>query len=120
MACCTRCEEMIDPGQVKRQLERICGSPQFRAAGRIRDFLVFIVTETLIGKGHQIKEYSIATSVYARPLSFDPKVDAIVRVEATKLRARLDAYYAADGHSDELAICVPRGGLRSGISKLWA
>jgi tetratricopeptide (TPR) repeat protein len=103
-------KEMIDPGQVKRQLERICDSPQFRGAGRIRDFLVFIVTETLIGKGHQIKEYSIATSVYARSPSFDPKVDSIVRVEATKLRARLGSYYAADGSSDELAICVPKGG----------
>jgi len=101
---------MVDPEQVKRQLARICESPQFRAAGRIRDFLVFIVTESLVGHGHQIKEYSIATSVYARSPSFDPKVDSIVRVEATKLRARLGAYYALNGSSDELGICIPKGG----------
>ncbi len=100
---------MIDPGQVKRQLERICGSPQFRASGRLRDFLIFIVTETLVGNGHQLKEYSVATSVYARSPSFDPKVDSIVRVEAIKLRARLTAYYERDGRLDELAICVPKG-----------
>jgi len=101
---------MIDPRQVRRQVERICGSPQFRGAGRLRDFLVFIVTETLIGNGHQLKEYSIATSVYARSPSFDPKIDSIVRVEAIKLRNRLSAYYARDGRLDEVAICVPKGG----------
>jgi tetratricopeptide (TPR) repeat protein len=101
---------MIDQGQVKRQLERICGSPQFRAAGRLRDFLIFVVEQTLAGNKQQLKEYSIATDVYARLPSFDPKLDSIVRVEAIKLRARLGEYYGGNGSSDEIRICIPKGG----------
>jgi hypothetical protein len=102
--------ESIDPSQILEQLARICASPQFRAAGRLRDFLHFIVVETIEGRTGQIKEYTLGTSVYARRLSFDTKLDSIVRVEAIKLRARLAEYYERDGLADELVICVPKGG----------
>jgi tetratricopeptide (TPR) repeat protein len=78
-------------------------------AGRLRDFLHFIVVETIEGRGDQLKEYTIGTLVYARRLLFDPKVDSIVRVEAGKLRARLNTYYEQAGTEDELVICVPKG-----------
>jgi Tfp pilus assembly protein PilF len=100
----------INPVQIQGQLARISGSAQFRATGRLRDFLHFIITETLEGRGGQIKEYTIGTLVYGRRLPFDPKLDSIVRVEAVKLRARLAVYYAQGGSADELVICVPRGG----------
>jgi hypothetical protein len=58
-----------------------------------------------------LKEYSIGTMLFDRPADFDPRLDSIVRVEATKLRARLVSYYATSGESaradrhSELAIC---------------
>ncbi|MFL6446282.1 MAG: tetratricopeptide repeat protein [Bryobacteraceae bacterium] len=100
----------IDPSRITSQLARICNSPQFCGAGRIRNFLQFIVTETVEGRAHHLKEYTIATMVYNRCSSFDPKADAIVRVEAIKLRVRLKAYYAEAGSADDLLIGVPKGG----------
>jgi tetratricopeptide (TPR) repeat protein len=103
-------DERLDAVRVRVELARICRSPQFSLAGRLRDFLCFIVAETLASRQHLIKEYSIGTLVYARGASFDPKLDSIVRVEAIKLRTRLSTYYAREGLSDELVICVPKGG----------
>ena len=56
--------------------ERLCG------------FLRYIVEETIAGRGPALKEYGIAIQVYRRPESYDPQVDSIVRVEASKLRKR--------------------------------
>ena len=94
--------QLIGATQIREQVARICGSPQFRAAGRLRDFLNFVVTETIEGRGCQIKEYTIGTLVYARHPLFDPKLDSIVRVEAMKLRNRLAEYYKQDGSADLL------------------
>ena len=70
----------------------------------------YIVLETLSKREQNIKEYTIGTQVYGRRASFNPKQDSIVRVEAVKLRARLKQYYAYHGSSDQLVICVPKGG----------
>src|SRR4051812_32563629 len=101
---------MIDPVQVKGQLAKICNSPQFRTSSRLRDFLQFIVRETLVGNAQSIKEYSIGTLVYSRGALFEPKIDSIVRVDAIKLRRRLTTYYAQEGSADQLVIHVPKGG----------
>lgn len=102
-------ESSIDPAQIRRQLARISESPQFRSTGRLRDFLNFVVLEMLGGREQSIKEYTIGTQVYGRGALFNPKLDSIVRVEAVKLRARLDEYYAQQGSPDQLVICVPKG-----------
>ncbi len=102
--------EVRDPAQIRRQLSRIVESSQFRAAGRLRDFLTYIVLETLEGRAQCIKEYTIGTEVYRRSALFNPKLDSIVRVEAVKLRARLEEYYSQRRAPDELVICIPKGG----------
>jgi tetratricopeptide (TPR) repeat protein len=102
--------QLIGAAQIRAQVARICASPQFRGAGRLRDFLSFVVTETIEDRGCQIKEYTIGTLVYARHPLFDPKLDSIVRVEAMKLRNRLAEYYEQDGSADALVICIPKGG----------
>ena len=85
-------------------------APQFRSAARLRDFLAYIVLETIEGRGENLKEYTIGTEVYRRPPRFNPKLDSIVRVEAVKLRARLDEYYAQWASFNRLLISVPKGG----------
>jgi TolB-like protein len=40
---------------------------------------------------------------------FDPRISAVVRVDATRLRAKLREYYASEGVADELIIQLPRG-----------
>jgi len=90
-------------------LERILSSPQFAAAESARKLLRFLVEETLEGRSHRLKEYTLATDVFGRGASFDPKINPAVRVEASRLRRRLEYYYLTLGRSDPVLIELPRG-----------
>ena len=68
-----------------------------------------MVEQSLQGKGDELKEYSIGTSVFDRDERFDPRIDSIVRVEAGRLRSKLDEYYSGPGAADDVMIRIPRG-----------
>ena len=98
-----------DASAVRSSLERVLNHPQFVAAPRLASFLKFIVETTLEGNGRLIKAYTVATMALDRPDSFDPAADAIVRVEANRLRNALARYYACEGSEDAIIIELPRG-----------
>ncbi len=95
------------------QLERILNSHLFSGAHRSQLFLRYIVDHALDHPSEPLKEYSLALDVFDRDDSYDPAVDATVRVEAGRLRSRLLEYYASEGQADPLLIEVPRGGYRA-------
>jgi adenylate cyclase len=99
----------VTPDAVRAQLERVLSSDSFAAAGRHSRFLRYIVERTLAGEGDQLKEYVLGTEVFDRADSYDPRLDSIVRVEARRLRTRLDDYYGGVGASDPVRIDIPRG-----------
>ena len=59
-----------------------------------------------------MKGYTIGVEVFGRPADFDAQSDALVRVEAGRLRRRLVEYYAGEGAADPVRIELPRGTLR--------
>ena len=97
------------PAAIRAQLERILQSAEFRASDKQRNFLRFVVDETLAGRTSQIKGYTLAVAVYGRTERFDPQVDPIVRVEAGRLRRALAHYYLTAGKNDPVGITVPKG-----------
>lgn len=100
----------IDPDAIRAQLERITASTTFQQVDRLKRFLIFVVQETVAGRGGQLKEYVIGVQVFDKDVSFDPRTDPIVRVQARRLRVRLARYYKDEGHSDSLLIELPKGG----------
>src|SRR5215218_5426534 len=94
---------------VRKELERILDWPPFRRAPRLSLFLRFIVEETLEDRESEIKEYTVGTEVYGRPLDFEPRLDPTVRVEARKLRARLNHYYMNVGDEQSVRINLGKG-----------
>jgi hypothetical protein len=98
-----------DEPMVRAQLSRILASRHFARTTRLARMLRFVVERTLDGRANELKEYSIAVAVFDKPEQFDPRLDAIVRVQARAMRARLDAYYAAEGAEDELVIRCEAG-----------
>jgi Tol biopolymer transport system component len=94
---------------VRSEVSRILSSPDFRRSERLRRFLTYVVEETLVGRGDELKEYAIALAVFDRPDSYDPDVDSIVRVEARKLRFRLDQYYETVGFTAAVRIKISKG-----------
>jgi adenylate cyclase len=97
------------PAAIRTQLKRILASPEFKATDRIRDFLRFVVEETLAGRPDQLKGYTIAVEVFGRGEDFDGILDSVVRSQARKLRRALELYYLAAGRRDAVIIDVPKG-----------
>src|SRR3954452_13719897 len=87
----------LSPELVREQLARILSSRVFSNVDRLKRFLEFVVHETLENRGDQLKEYPIGTEVFEKGSSFDSRTDPIVRVQARRLRARLNVYYSQEG-----------------------
>ena len=96
--------------QVGAALARVLSSPVFTGAARASALLRYLVERTLAGDGAQLKEYVVGVELFERGDDFDPRIDTIVRVEARRLRARLDEYYDGPGAQDRVRITLPRGG----------
>ena len=96
--------------EVRQQLERILNSKTFQQVQRLKRFVSFVVIETKDGRGDQLKEFVVGVQVFDKESSFDPRNDPIVRVQARRLRTRLEAYYLEEGQNDEILIELPKGG----------
>ena len=97
------------PDDVGAQLDKILSSPDFAQSDRLQKFLRFVVEETLAGRANALKEYTIALEVFERDESFDPQTSSIVRVEASRLRSKLEKYNAIEGRDDSVRISLPPG-----------
>jgi TolB-like protein len=97
------------PDEVRAQLERMLASDDFNRSPQLGAFLRFVVEAVLQGKSDRIKAYTIGVDVLRRDAKFDPQLDPIVRVEATRLRRTIDRYYAGLGAADAIRIDLPRG-----------
>ena len=95
---------------VQAELEGILASNAFSRAGRLSSFLRFVVERTLRGESSELKEYSLGLEVFRRSESYDPRIDPIVRVEARRLRSKLERYYEDEGKDDLVQIELPKGG----------
>ena len=98
-----------DQKAIREQLDRLLRSRLFQRSRRRRQFLEYIVNETLAGRSHGLTGYSVALEVFGRPDTFDPVVDPVVRVEAARLRDKLREYYSGDGQRDPIRIELPKG-----------
>jgi adenylate cyclase len=94
---------------VTAQLERILASPGFASADRASRFLRYVVERTIAGEGDQLKEYVIGRAVFDRDDDYDPRIDSIVRVEAGRLRSKIDEYYSGSGRGDGVLIQLRKG-----------
>ncbi|HUS08613.1 MAG TPA: hypothetical protein VMZ52_20070 [Bryobacteraceae bacterium] len=97
------------PAAVRLQMEKILVSPGFARSKRLGRFLRFTVDQYLDGRQNALKEYLVGVEVFNKLESFDPRVDSIVRVEARRLRSKLDRYYEVDGHNDATIIHFRKG-----------
>ncbi len=96
-------------------LDRICSSAQFKSSPQLTAFLRYVVETVLDGRADSIKAYTIAVDALGRPENFDPIGDAIVRVEARRLRRALAQYYDGDGIEESISIVMAPGSYVPGI-----
>ena len=95
---------------VKRELSAISNSVVFSHSARQYRLLEYLCNKVLLGEAEQIKATTIAMEVFGRPWSFDESKDAIVRVEAHRLRKKLAKYYEEGGTNHDIRIVLSPGG----------
>lgn len=100
----------IPEQDVRAELDRVLATKGFSSAGRLSKLLRHVVEKTLAGETDQLKEYAVGVEVFERDGNYDPRLDSIVRVEAGRLRSRLDEYYNGEGAGSPIRINLPRGG----------
>jgi hypothetical protein len=94
---------------IRQCLERILQSQYFRASGRSKQFLTFVVEKKLEGREDEIKERTIGIELFGRIADFETSGDSIVRVNATDVRRRLGQYYQESRETDPVQIVLPPG-----------
>src|SRR5581483_6793171 len=99
----------LPPSSVRSQLRRILDSRTFSNAPSLGRMLEYLVDHAIEGGADEVKQYSIAIEVFGRGETFDPRIDTIVRVQARRLRSRLQAYYETEGGADPIIIRIPVG-----------
>lgn len=98
-----------NPTEIEAELELILSSKTFKKSAVLSSFLRYIVTETIHEKGHELKEYNIAVKGLGKPSDFNPQIDAMIRINAGRLRRLLVEYYEEEGEDDCIGISMKRG-----------
>jgi hypothetical protein len=79
-------------------------------SSRLLRLFLYIGEKYFQGQTERLHEYDIATEVFGRSKStFNPGEDAIVRVEAHRLRKRLKEYYEGEGRDHPVQVSLPPG-----------
>lgn len=92
----------------RRELETFAAS--LANAHRLQRLITYIGDKYFQGETDQLHEYEIATEVFGRSkATFNPGDDAIVRVEAHRLRKRLKEYYDNGGKDHRIQLSIPPG-----------
>jgi hypothetical protein len=95
--------------QKLEQLEKVLHSRTLQNSESLKAFLRFVVEKTIADRDALLKEYTIATEVFGRNSDYDPRIDSVVRVQAGRLRTKLQEYYTTEGKSDQIIIDLPKG-----------
>lgn len=90
-------------------IERVASSSHFSKSARLRDFLRYVGKESLKPGAAEIHEQEIGVKVFGRSETYDRSQDNIVRVNATELRKRIEAYFSLEGADEPLIFSIPRG-----------
>jgi TolB-like protein len=94
---------------VSSELDKILSSSTFIRSKRLGRFLRFTVEQCLEGRQGALKEYLVGVEVFNKLETFDPRIDSIVRVEARRLRSKLEKYYQTEGRDDNIIIHFRKG-----------
>src|SRR5579875_1845649 len=80
-------------------------SRTFEKSPTLRTLLVYLWSH----RNDPVNEYVIATEALGRTSAFDPKFDATVRVQISRLRQRLERFYELEGRDRSPQVTIPLG-----------
>jgi hypothetical protein len=90
-------------------VQRVVSSHAFEKSTRMRDLLAYVCSRALDDGAADIREHEIGCAVFGRPDDYDTGEDNIVRVNASQVRKKLEAYFAGEGAAETLILELPKG-----------
>jgi hypothetical protein len=102
------CPDSLDSDPYWCLAQRVVTGSQFERSPLLSRFLLYVVSETLLGRRDGITEHQIGVHVFGRPATYKTDEDNIVRNYARQLRKRLAEYFAEDSCATRIEI--PIGG----------
>ncbi len=100
---------MSDRAEYLAQIDRLCASDVLHSSESLCRLLRYLAQKEIDNPGAHVKEYQIATEVYGRPADFNPQVDSTIRVQAARLRSKINDYYSSHVSNDAVIVELPRG-----------
>jgi hypothetical protein len=94
------------------QVQRIIQSKALRTSEVHRNLLQYLAEKSLSGTADSLKEYTVGLDVFAKPESYDPRQESVVRMHVGRLRQKLAEYYRSEGVDDPIFVDVPKGGFK--------
>jgi hypothetical protein len=91
------------------QVQRIIQSKPFRTSELHRNLLQYLAEKSLSGTADGLKEYTVGLDVFAKPASYDPRQESVVRMHVARLRQKLAEYYRTEGADDPVIVDIPKG-----------
>ncbi|WP_170425251.1 hypothetical protein [Ruegeria arenilitoris] len=103
-------QNQIEEAVVTAELESILSSAELAGALRLQSFLRYVVEEELAGRGDLIRAKTIGEDVYGILSNQGDDPLAVVRVDAGRLRRRLDDYYRTSDKLGSIRVHIDTGG----------
>jgi hypothetical protein len=94
------------------QIQRILQSKTFRTSEVQRNLLTYLAGKSLSGTADGLKEYTVGLDVFAKPASYDPRQESVVRMHVARLRQKLTEYYRTEGADDPILVDLPKGAFK--------
>lgn len=100
------------PDRRAQQIRTILESRTFRNTEVLKRLLEYLGRQAIEVPGEDPKEYTVGLQAFGKPSDYDPQTDSSVRVQAGKLRQKLDEYYRTEGQRDGVIVELPKGHFR--------
>ena len=94
------------------QVRRILQSKALRTSEVHRNLLTYLAEKSLSGEADTLKEYTVGLDVFAKPDSYDPRQESVVRMHMARLRQKLAEYYRTEGLTDPIIVDLPKGAFK--------
>lgn len=101
--------EDISRTEKEQALNQVLRSGIVRENTNLYSLLDYLGRKALANNSEPLKEYTIGVEALGKPADYDPRLDATVRVDIGKLRAKLNEFYQREGVVCPLRLEIPKG-----------
>ena len=102
----------LEVEDMRAQVGRLIQSKTFETSEVHRRLLQYLAEKSISGEADRLKEYTIGLEAFGKPATYDPKHDSIVRLQAGRLRQKLEAYYQTEAAGDAIRVSMPKGAFK--------